>query len=125
MSNVYVAGEKGKTEPMEAVHCKDEDKELQTILMNNFNLLAGDQISPEDPRHWMLIKREMPVSIQLLIVGVGDSFKLALIRRVEDCLGIATEVGARHGNDVYAVPDRKSTRLNSSHLGISYAVFCL
>src|SRR5205814_5917745 len=27
---------------------------------------------------------------------------------------------ARAGN-----PDRKSTRLNSSHLGISYAVFCL
>src|SRR5438045_6127093 len=24
-----------------------------------------------------------------------------------------------------ACPDRKSTRLNSSHLGISYAVFCL
>src|SRR5262245_63110654 len=26
---------------------------------------------------------------------------------------------------VYPMPDRKSTRLNSSHLGISYAVFCL
>src|ERR1035441_6956085 len=25
----------------------------------------------------------------------------------------------------WAIPDRKSTRLNSSHLGISYAVFCL
>src|SRR5205814_5621763 len=25
----------------------------------------------------------------------------------------------------YITPDRKSTRLNSSHLGISYAVFCL
>src|SRR5205814_6713855 len=25
----------------------------------------------------------------------------------------------------HLVPDRKSTRLNSSHLGISYAVFCL
>src|SRR5258705_8961745 len=25
----------------------------------------------------------------------------------------------------YTVQDRKSTRLNSSHLGISYAVFCL
>src|ERR1035441_5569907 len=24
-----------------------------------------------------------------------------------------------------SLPDRKSTRLNSSHLGISYAVFCL
>src|SRR2546426_7840896 len=28
-------------------------------------------------------------------------------------------------NVVCAVPDRKSTRLNSSHLVISYAVFCL
>src|SRR5262245_62666419 len=28
-------------------------------------------------------------------------------------------------NGVATVPDRKSTRLNSSHLGISYAVFCL
>src|SRR2546430_3123834 len=26
---------------------------------------------------------------------------------------------------VFAVPDRKSTRLNSSHSQISYAVFCL
>src|SRR5947199_6981806 len=28
-------------------------------------------------------------------------------------------------NILAAIPDRKSTRLNSSHLGISYAVFCL
>src|SRR5258705_9232271 len=27
--------------------------------------------------------------------------------------------------DAHEVSDRKSTRLNSSHLGISYAVFCL
>src|SRR5437899_9205113 len=31
--------------------------------------------------------------------------------------------GSRRG--LVAVEDRKSTRLNSSHLGISYAVFCL
>src|SRR5256885_11979649 len=29
------------------------------------------------------------------------------------------------GSDLLAVGDRKSTRLNSSHLVISYAVFCL
>src|SRR5947199_6914878 len=29
------------------------------------------------------------------------------------------------GRPLRARPDRKSTRLNSSHLGISYAVFCL
>src|SRR5262245_64681516 len=28
-------------------------------------------------------------------------------------------------SDRYTLQDRKSTRLNSSHLGISYAVFCL
>src|SRR5471030_3359824 len=31
---------------------------------------------------------------------------------------------SRPGSD-RSLPDRKSTRLNSSHLGISYAVFCL
>src|SRR3712207_8155275 len=29
------------------------------------------------------------------------------------------------GNDYYVAVDRKSTRLNSSHANISYAVFCL
>src|SRR5437899_8754593 len=33
--------------------------------------------------------------------------------------GVERRVRERH------LPDRKSTRLNSSHLGISYAVFCL
>src|ERR1035441_10478466 len=31
----------------------------------------------------------------------------------------------RHDRTSYWEGDRKSTRLNSSHLGISYAVFCL
>src|ERR1035441_5751919 len=31
----------------------------------------------------------------------------------------------RHTNSAPRYTDRKSTRLNSSHLGISYAVFCL
>jgi hypothetical protein len=61
MSSVYVVKDGGKSEPMKIVYCKDEDKELQTILYNNFKLLAGDQINPEMPCRWMLIKREMPV----------------------------------------------------------------
>src|SRR5947199_3484724 len=32
---------------------------------------------------------------------------------------------ARQARQFVAAEDRKSTRLNSSHLGISYAVFCL
>src|SRR2546427_8953527 len=30
-----------------------------------------------------------------------------------------------HGSEMAGTPDRKSTRLNSSHSQISYAVFCL
>src|SRR5947199_7358675 len=51
-------------------------------------------------------------------------------------LGLVYEVGIDEGNVLikmtltaigcpWAQGDRKSTRLNSSHLGISYAVFCL
>src|SRR5262245_18853369 len=39
-----------------------------------------------------------------------------------------TRIRANHGHSVdvdLGLIDRKSTRLNSSHLGISYAVFCL
>src|SRR3712207_7070037 len=35
------------------------------------------------------------------------------------------DLGAGEGADVPPEPDRKSTRLNSSHANISYAVFCL
>lgn len=60
MSSVYVVKD-GKTAPMKVVHTNNEDKELQTILKNNFDLLPGDQIDPDVPPRWMLIKREMPV----------------------------------------------------------------
>src|SRR5690606_41305536 len=33
--------------------------------------------------------------------------------------------GGGHGHDRAAAQDRKSTRLNSSHVKMSYAVFCL
>src|SRR2546426_9200360 len=51
-----------------------------------------------------------------------------------DLSGFSAETAVRSGADVwqlqsaafrFAYTDRKSTRLNSSHLVISYAVFCL
>src|SRR5437899_4408860 len=48
---------------------------------------------------------------------------------VEKLLAQAVAFFVLRANDIPAgcggVQDRKSTRLNSSHLGISYAVFCL
>src|SRR5688500_19897694 len=41
-------------------------------------------------------------------------------------LGTVGRVGRSTGKEhTTSIPDRKSTRLNSSHLVISYAVFCL
>ena len=61
VSRVYVVRDDGSSQPMTRVQCKDEDLELQRILERNPDLLPGDQIDPEDPRRWLLIKREMPV----------------------------------------------------------------
>src|SRR5437899_8405757 len=51
-------------------------------------------------------------------------------QRTSSCFGLPpTPRIARSGGVIVDLqdlrPDRKSTRLNSSHLGISYAVFCL
>ena len=61
MPSVYLLKENGKTEPMEKVLCKDETKELQDMLANNYDLLLGEQDKPDDPCRWLLVKREMPV----------------------------------------------------------------
>ena len=61
MSQVYVVEGDGKSELMERILCKDEDRELQRLLQHNFDLLPDDQIDPDDPRRWLLVKREMPV----------------------------------------------------------------
>src|SRR3712207_7094796 len=58
--------------------------------------------------------------------GFGQTGRLRLQRAQVERLGaveVAGVVGA--GEDQEAGADRKSTRLNSSHANISYAVFCL
>src|SRR3712207_4907530 len=62
---------------------------------------------------------------QLLLEGVGHVLRAVVVPDGEagrDALGEAAEV-APHA--LAQRLDRKSTRLNSSHANISYAVFCL
>lgn len=61
MVKLYKVASDGSTEELHQVVCKNEDKELQRLLERNPNLLPGDQISPDDPRRWLIIEREMPV----------------------------------------------------------------
>src|SRR5471030_1833211 len=58
--------------------------------------------------------------------GEAKAVPHALAERAKTTpLKITLMTGASLGNDLDKQLDRKSTRLNSSHLGISYAVFCL
>src|SRR5690625_6597181 len=56
-------------------------------------------------------ERSLMLYVQALESSVEDDAHMQLLRR--------TAEATFHG------PDRKSTRLNSSHVAISYAVFCL
>src|SRR5256885_9025628 len=66
---------------------------------------------------------EVPVQLELGHLGlvVGPLGPLVADEPLEDVFaqGLGDQLGRLHG------VDRKSTRLNSSHLVISYAVFCL
>src|SRR5205814_10554082 len=57
------------------------------------------------------------ITIGLRTMDPADRERLQRIHRAQD--SVDTWFGA------VGAEDRKSTRLNSSHLGISYAVFCL
>src|SRR3712207_8737604 len=63
----------------------------------------------------------------LALAAAGSVFGAIVAPAVRRRLGIAAVVAgtAFQGVALLAVPDRKSTRLNSSHANISYAVLCL
>src|SRR3712207_4174186 len=54
-------------------------------------------------------------------IGLGFTIALTLLGAVREFLG----GGSLFGGTLVLLRDRKSTRLNSSHANISYAVFCL
>src|SRR3989442_9263373 len=55
-------------------------------------------------------------------LNVGGS---AVVNYSTQALALANQVGGTHPLPSPLKVDRKSTRLNSSHVRISYAVFCL
>src|SRR3712207_6929051 len=64
---------------------------------------------------------------EVVAVGLGVDLDLPVVGHlgVED-VGAAPEVhDVEHADVLAQLLDRKSTRLNSSHANISYAVFCL
>src|SRR5258705_1039396 len=61
----------------------------------------------------------------LIVAAEEDRFGIGRLDRSEHCREVDGLVVRVLVFDDLPSRDRKSTRLNSSHLGISYAVFCL
>src|SRR5437870_10417330 len=57
--------------------------------------------------------------------GTDSDFVVKLIDVFPDDYKLPTGVNPPDGSTACVWSDRKSTRLNSSHVAISYAVFCL
>src|SRR5207249_8515099 len=56
------------------------------------------------------------------LLGLADARAAAVVERAAPAVGRLLARGTRTS---LMIGDRKSTRLNSSHVSISYAVFCL
>src|SRR5690606_39793891 len=72
----------------------------------------------EAPHRPWTVARRFPPGQQALLAPVNARYKVPM-----HALMMLT--GPREGQRVELLEDRKSTRLNSSHVKISYAVFCL
>src|SRR2546429_1098600 len=75
---------------------------------------------PCSPMRVTGVKRMLPARGKFLSLEPGNMVVVLPVRYQEPCAPI--EQGQRFCRKI---PDRKSTRLNSSHGYISYAVFCL
>src|SRR5439155_27171277 len=91
--------------------------ELYTLSLHDALpiLLSGEidmtPIGSLDPAHYDVLKRELEATGKGSVNGV--------LARVRQNAVYGTFTGG------FQLTDRKSTRLNSSHVAISYAVFCL
>src|SRR5690606_39567140 len=87
-----------------------------------FSLLRGPPTSSLFP--YTTLFRSFPCSITWSLVTAATSHSWK--RDWDSRSDMATTAPTFDRNDALDVlPDRKSTRLNSSHVKISYAVFCL
>src|SRR5439155_17256435 len=91
--------------------------------------VAAERVLAQDPPAGSVARRQRSVKVWLsagqraakVPLLTGESDRAAQLRLAQDGLELAGVSEIRSQD----YPDRKSTRLNSSHVAISYAVFCL
>jgi hypothetical protein len=92
-----------------------EEKDIQMLLEEYWDLLPGDQIDPENPRRWLLVKREMGVP-----GGPEESDRWSLDHLFLDQDGIPTFVECKRASDTDARRKVVAQMLDYAANGIEY-----
>src|SRR3712207_6852466 len=90
-------------------------KDLHVLVDETRPFLQGSRLTA-----WELQQAGVPLTL------ITDNMAAYFMRRGEvDCVIVGADRIVANGDVANKIGDRKSTRLNSSHANISYAVFCL
>jgi hypothetical protein len=92
-----------------------QETELQELLVEYPDLIPGDQINPENPRRWLLVKREMGVPGDVTETGRWSLDHLFL-----DQDGIPTFVECKRSSDTRGRREVVAQMLDYAANGISY-----
>lgn len=93
----------------------DSEMTLQGLLASYPDLLPGDQINPEAPRQWLLIKRELGIPM-----GQGETDLLSLDHLFLDQDGIPTFVECKRATDTRTRREVVAQMLDYASNGTEY-----
>src|SRR5207253_8838341 len=92
-----------------------------TYLSLSYSLLFF--FTPPSPSAFYSLSLHDALPISFLVLPSDQ--RRAIIAVWDFCRAVDDAVDEEPSEAAQGLPDRKSTRLNSSHVAISYAVFCL
>src|SRR5262245_11956241 len=101
---------------MAGIKAELEDLAFKYLEPEDYKTLVQQVAAKKAAREQLILKLKTPLEYELKRAGI-EWFEVT--GRPKHLWSIYQKMKKR------GKPDRKSTRLNSSHLGISYAVFCL
>src|SRR5258705_9943229 len=110
---------------------KNADMDLLTLSMTNHNLAEYVAFSVVSPCRFRVRERKHAVDHGVHGVRIDRALHRFHIDAASDADAAERRLTHEKAHEIQTAiaprdrQDRKSTRLNSSHLGISYAVFCL
>lgn len=93
----------------------EAEETLQRLLVLEPELLPGDQINPENPRRWLLVKREMGVP-----GGVDEGDRWSLDHLFLDQDGIPTFIECKRASDTRSRREVVAQMLDYAANGIAY-----